>query len=133
MLYQEIREIREYTIRRQNEIPPQLVLTGGSAKVMARLIHGRLYPSQQLPTICTFSWEQFLETKIVICDQGTEQYISSEIRPDQAEIFIPALRVFELLCSIVLCKKISVPFIGLKEGLILQQAQRIYPKCSFLL
>lgn len=133
-LNREIQEMGAFAAASQNDIPSHFVLTGGSAKVMARLVHERLYPAQQLPTLCTFSWEHFTETKFAIFKLGVDHYIaSSEIRPEQAELLIPALLVFEMLGSIIRCQKFSIPFISLKEGLLLQHAQRIFPQCKLLL
>ena len=133
-LYGEIREIRKYFAEHRINIRFRLVLTGGSAKVMARLIHQRQYPGSPLPSLLTVTWKQFMETRIAVLNQATDHYESSlELRSDQAETFIPALHVFQQLGNIVGCEEISIPFIGLKEGLLLQRAQRIFPQCSLLL
>ena len=114
--------------------PVPLILTGGAAKMWARLIHSQTSPQQAIKMPFTISWQEFIHMKTIILEHDPGYYVHlHQIRPDQAEVLLPSLLVFEQLGHLFRCEGITFPFIGLKEGILLQRVQQHVPECALQL
>ncbi len=122
-------EVTEYFVP-----PIHLILTGGTSKMWARLIHSQQFSEKPLEKPFVSSWEVFLQMSTVILKKSPREYVSfKQIRSDQAELLIPSLLIFERLGKISQCKKVTIPFVGLKEGVLLQSVRQKVPQCRLLL
>ncbi len=107
-----------------------LILTGGNAKVLSQLIQNE-ENSQFVKKMFYLPWQKFIQTKASIEKCQLHHYVKRGLlRPDQAEVLIPSLLIFEQLGELSQCPQIILPLIGLKEGILLQRAQTLFPeKC----
>ena len=128
-LAQQLREeVKEYF-----PLPVHLILTGGAAKIWARLIHSKKFPRQPIKNPFDISWKMFIQMKAIILENEPGYYVKlNQIRPDQAEVLIPSLLIFEQLGNLFQCECLRFPFVGLKEGILMQRVQQYVPDCGLL-
>ncbi|MBF0277834.1 MAG: hypothetical protein HQM13_08590 [SAR324 cluster bacterium] len=105
-----------------------LILSGGPAKIWARLIHAQQFPERKADKLFTLSWQSFIHSQGILLKKEAEHSIFEEkLRPEQAEMLIPSFHIFEQIGKVSLCKKITVPFVGLKEGVLLKRVRQESP------
>jgi exopolyphosphatase/guanosine-5'-triphosphate,3'-diphosphate pyrophosphatase len=100
-----------------------LVATGGNAETLAGLAH----PSrdglgvQRLPLS---RLRELLEGLAALSPQArTERH---GLRPDRADVIVPAAAVYERVAAVAGAEEILVPAVGVREGLLLDAADRLF-------
>ena len=104
-----------------------LILTGGNAKTFARLLTKvtTKYMSDKSSTNqpvnwLSIDWREFLRIEQMFLQQSTEELQKRwGLRTQQTEIFNIALAVFRIIGAKLGTERLSVPFFGLKESLLL--------------
>ncbi|MBF0288645.1 MAG: hypothetical protein HQM14_12570 [SAR324 cluster bacterium] len=107
-----------------------LILTGGNAKVLSQLIQ-RQENRGPVNKMMHIPWQKFLQAKASIETYQPQHYVKKGwLRPDQGEVLILSLLIFEQLGKLSQCRQLILPRIGLKESILLQRAQTLFPeKC----
>ncbi|MGK5094169.1 hypothetical protein WDW89_19410 [Deltaproteobacteria bacterium TL4] len=112
----------------------QLILTGGNAKILARLL-AKLSGSyiEENESWIQINFQEILRVfhEIQACPshQWSEQWAMGD---EQVEVFGPALQIFKRLITVLQGENISIPLIGFKEALLVQRVQKAYPDLEFI-
>ena len=100
----------------------ELMLTGGNAKTLARLlprISSRF--EEDKGQWVAFDWQEFKQAASTFLNQSIEKLMDRwQFQRPQAEVFKTALEVFQMTGRIFQSNKVIIPFIGLKEALLLE-------------
>lgn len=93
-----------------------LIATGGNIEALARLAGGapRDAGVQVLPLAVLRSLVETLSR--LSCRERIEEL---GLRPDRADVILPAALVYEQVCTRLGAREIVVPFIGVREGVLL--------------
>ncbi len=105
-----------------------LILTGGNAKTIAKLIEqsGNAVLSQ--PLYVGLHWSVFLQFCKNFSRQPITHYVEAgQLSEDQAQVVPSSLFIFENLGLITKCDQLTIPLLGLKEGVLLNKAQAKIP------
>ena len=92
------------------------IATGGNAEAMAR-IAGTEPDERGVSTLKLSAVHSLVERLAALSIE--ERIRLLELRPDRADVLLPAAIVYERLCAMAGFQEILVPFVGLKEGVLL--------------
>lgn len=94
----------------------RLIATGGNIEDLASLTDAK--PDEQ--GVCRVKLKALDHVIERLADLSVEERIKKlELRPDRADVVLPAAMVYQRLASIIGAKAIHVPFVGVKEGVML--------------
>jgi exopolyphosphatase/guanosine-5'-triphosphate,3'-diphosphate pyrophosphatase len=125
-LTEELTELKQlYSVNPQDS--SHLILTGGNAKTFARLFTkvSTKYVSDKSSTNLTENWLSMDFNEFERIEQMFQQQSAEEqqaclgLRLQQTEVFNIALTVFRIIGEKLRTKRLSIPFFGLKESLLL--------------
>jgi exopolyphosphatase/guanosine-5'-triphosphate,3'-diphosphate pyrophosphatase len=125
-LTEELTELKQlYSVNPQDS--SHLILTGGNAKTFARLFTkvSTKYVSDKSSTNLTENWlsmdcNEFERIEQMFQQQSVEeQQARLGLRLQQTEVFNIALTVFRIIGERLRTNRLSIPFFGLKESLLL--------------
>lgn len=92
------------------------IATGGNAEAMARLAEAA--PDDDGVSVLKVGAVRQLIDRLA--ELSVEQRITElGLRPDRADVLLPAAIVYERFCTMSGCQEMLVPFVGLKEGVLL--------------
>jgi exopolyphosphatase/guanosine-5'-triphosphate,3'-diphosphate pyrophosphatase len=95
------------------------VATGGNADALADLLE--LEPDDG--ATARLSLELLCETIERLAAASIEERLSWGLRPDRADVILPAAIVYQRLCTRARCDEIWIPRVGVREGVILDVAK----------
>ncbi len=111
---------------------PSLVLAGGNAKTIAGILPTLTVQLENKPGHWVrVSWPQFTVCAAILQAASEAQFQSWKLRPQQTEVLRPALEVFLLIGKSFGISEITLPFLGLKEALLLKMASTVEAKDLF--
>ncbi|HET7376434.1 MAG TPA: Ppx/GppA family phosphatase, partial [Anaerolineae bacterium] len=116
------------SIRRriQREIGDEKILvcvgTGGSVEEIGRL-RQKLFKADSDRLVTLIELEMLIER---LSNMSIEERIRKyKLRPDRADVILPAALVLHLIANQVHVKQIAIPNVGLKDGILLDIAQEL--------
>ena len=125
-LTEELTELKQlYSVNPQDS--SHLILTGGNAKTFARLFTkvSTKYVSDNSninlqENWMSMDWREFERIEQLFQQQSVEGYQARwGLRLQQSEVFSIALAVFRIIGKKIRTERLSIPFFGLKESLLL--------------
>jgi len=100
------------------------IATGGNIEALARLA-GTPVDARGVGRLRTSELRRIIETLARLSYQ--ERMHELGLRPDRADVILPASMVYERLASLAGADEILVPFVGIKDGIVLDLAEEIIP------
>lgn len=117
--------VSEYTDKVRRRIQTQIgnesidltIATGGNAEEMGKL-HKRLFKGDREDCITITEIEKLIE---MLQRLSLEERIQKlHLRPDRADVLLPAAVVLRMIANVAQSKTILTPMVGLKDGLLLE-------------
>ncbi|MCX8062943.1 MAG: HD domain-containing protein, partial [Anaerolineales bacterium] len=93
------------------------IATGGNAEEMGRL-YKRLFKGEREDCITLSAIEKLIEMLNRLSLEERVQKL--HLRPDRADVLLPAAVVLRMIASVAKVKEVLTPAIGLKDGLLLE-------------
>jgi exopolyphosphatase/guanosine-5'-triphosphate,3'-diphosphate pyrophosphatase len=98
------------------------IATGGNIEALAKLVE----PSASGDEAVRISADRLDEVIKTLSRLSFRERIERlGLREDRADVILPAALVYRRLCELAGCREIVVPFVGLREGLILDLAEEL--------
>ena len=122
------RRLEEYTATLRLPVsdkkPAGFIATGGNIEALARLIDGRTDANG----VATIELEKLRATIEALAQLSYNDRVSLlGLREDRADVILPAAMVYERLADLAGMDTILVPFVGIKDGVLIDLAEDLVP------
>lgn len=103
------------------------IATGGNIEALARLA-GTAADERGVGRLRTSELRKLIETLARLSYQ--ERMHELGLRPDRADVILPASMVYERLATLAGADEVIVPFVGIKDGILVDLAEEILPRAG---